>query len=69
MLTIRNLQTIYFQELVIVELGQSIGNQLFDGHIADVPEELLDRIIVNIDTDFCDGAEYSRLIVDIAQKV
>ena len=69
-MTLRDLQTVYSQELIIVELeSSSFGcNQLFDGYSANIPEKLLNRKIIGIDTDFLSEVEYSWLIVNIEKE-
>ena len=67
-MTLRDLQKVYSQELVIVELTQPACNQVFDGFVANIPESLLNRKIVSIDTDFSSGVECSWLIVNIEKE-
>ena len=64
-MTLRDLQELYSDKLIVVELGQPACNQVFDGFIASIPENLLNRKIVSIDTDYSPGTEWSWLIVNI----
>ena len=65
---IKDLQELYSDELIIVEVGQPACNQVFDGFIASVPKNLLDRKIVSIDTDYSPGLEWSWLVVNIEKE-
>lgn len=65
-MTLQDLQKLYSDELIVVELGQPGCNQVFDGFITNIPENLLNRKIVSIDTDFSD--ECSWLIVNIGKE-
>ena len=58
-MTVKDIQSIYYDELIIYHHTE----KLYDGYIADIPEELLDKEIIELGANFSSGMEYAWIEV------
>ena len=56
---VRDIQAVYYDELDIYHNLE----KLYDGHVADIPEELLDKKVIELGANFNSGMEYAWIVV------
>ena len=60
-MTVKDIQSIYYNDLIIYHYIE----KLYDGYIADIPEDLLDKEIIELAANFSSGMECAWIEVYI----